>query len=75
MVNIINNKELQWFIWLVDTEGSFYTTKKKDSQIFDITMSRRDLNLLFYIQNLLGMGYVYEDIKNNKAHYKITNKK
>lgn len=68
-------KELQWFIGFSDAESNFYTTKKEDSQNFQIHLHIRDLNLLYKIKNILEFGNIYIDIKNERVSYKVSDMK
>ena len=74
-MNCKNNKELEWFVGFSDAESNFYTTKKRDSQIFQIHLHIRDLQLLYYIKILLGFGNIYIDYKNERVCYMISDKK
>lgn len=80
---IINEKSqndfLYWLIGFTEGDGSFIVSKKGYCE-FKLTQSSIDVQILYKVQNLLGLGYVGIQDKKNKTHHlrirdKIGNKR
>lgn len=58
---------LQWFIGFTEGDGCFTVAKRGDIS-FIITQSTSDIQILHYIQNVLGFGSVIVQSKDNFTH-------
>lgn len=68
----INYKK--WFVGFTDAEGNFYTNKECDTQTFSIHLSLKDKDNLYLLKKNLNFGEVYEDPKNNRVLFSVTQK-
>lgn len=64
-----DNEFKSWFIGFVEGKGSF-TINKESFLEFNIILSSKDAQILFYIKKNLGFGVVRAQGKNNKTHDK-----
>ena len=73
--NLVRNKEFfhHWLVGFTDGDGTFCVSQQgyKWTLVFQISQSRYNLRILYFIKKQLGVGSVFEESKTNMACYRI----
>jgi hypothetical protein len=72
----ISREFIEWFRGFADAEGSFGLTinSNRYSFKFRIVLLSDDIEVLYYIRNILGMGNIYISKTNPAVTYNVVNK-
>lgn len=65
---------LTWFVGFTEGDGSFVMIKRDKAQIFNVTQSIHDKQVLYKIQSKLGFGTVLEEPRGAMARFIVQDK-
>ena len=70
------SKDYQWLVGVTDGDGTFYfapTPKGGWTFCYKIGQSNYNLRLLYHIKNIVGVGSISVDDKNNASEFRVRN--